>query len=85
MDWLGVQISIEGQIARRGEAFIPWSEIERAVTALYRPREIEALPKTLSEDLSPMGMLKRLAEIEGNLELSVDRTGDMVYLKKPEQ
>jgi hypothetical protein len=31
-----------------------------------------------------MGMLKRLAEMEGNLELAVDKAGDMVYLKKSE-
>ena len=84
MDWLGVQVSIEGQIARRGEAFIPWSEIEDAVTSLHRRYETAALTRALGEDLSAMGMLKHLAEIEGNLEISVDKAGDMVYLKKPE-
>lgn len=84
MDWLGVQVSIEGQIARRGEAFIPWSEIEHAVTSLHRKPETAASARALGEDLSPMGMLKRLAEKVGNLELAVDQAGDMVYLKKPE-
>ncbi len=85
MDWLAVLISIEGQIAKRGEAFIPWSTVENASKSFHEKPEAAALARALGEDSSAMDMLKRLAEKVGNLELAVDRAGDMVYLKKPEQ
>lgn len=84
MDWLGVATTIKGQIEANGEAFIPWSTVQHAAGTVHRSPISLQLAKTLDEDLSPMGMLKRLARKVGNLELAVDKTGDMVHLKQPE-
>lgn len=84
MDWMAVGITIKRQIEANGEAFIPWSTIQRAAGTIHRSPVSLQLARTLDEDLSPMGMLKRLAKKVGDLELAVDKTGDLVHLKKPE-
>ncbi len=84
MDWMGVGITIKGQIEANGEAFIPWSTIQHAAGTVHRSSVSLQLARTLGEDLSPMGMLQRLAKKVGDLELAVDKQGDMVHLKKRE-
>ncbi len=83
MDWMGVVDHARAQVARSGEALIPWAAIEQTARTLPRgPISLRA-GTSASEDLSPMALLKRLAENEGNLEFTIDFSSKLVHLKKP--
>ena len=83
MDWLAVTNEVHAQIADCGEAFIPWSVVEQSSSAISKSPESLQLAKSSGVDLSPMAMLKLLAEKEGHLEFAIDPATDFVHLKKP--
>ncbi|MBL0312745.1 MAG: hypothetical protein IPP78_08540 [Holophagaceae bacterium] len=83
MDWMAVTNEVRAQVARSGEALIPWSIIEHAAKTI--PNGPISLPvvKNPGEELSPLGWLKLLAEQEGNLDFTIDFSSKLVHLKRP--
>jgi hypothetical protein len=83
MDWLGVVDHVRAQVARSGEALLPWSTIEQAAKTIPGTAKSAQAATRPGEDHSPMRMLMHLAEHEGNLEFTIDFSSKLVHLKKP--